>query len=182
MIFEDLDLAIAAAGAGAAVVRARFGQPLERLAKSANDFATTADIEAERIIVETIRATRPDDAVVGEESGRGGSGYGGRTWLVDPLCGTLNFAARTPLAAVNVVTGGDLRDSVHFAAGIALCQAAGCVVTDLRGRPVYSGAGGLIAAADRDTHARLSALVARQFATTVQSRTSSRSSERTGKC
>ncbi|MFK8848862.1 inositol monophosphatase family protein [Streptomyces sp. Ac-502] len=27
------------------------------------------------------------------------------------------------------VTDGDLRDSVHFAAGIALCRAAGCTVT-----------------------------------------------------
>ena len=34
------------------------------------------------------------------------------------------------------VTDGDVRDSVHFAAGLAICQAAGCTVTDLRGRCV----------------------------------------------
>jgi hypothetical protein len=33
------------------------------------------------------------------------------------------------------VTEGDLRDSVHFAAGIALCQAAGCIVAGLHGPP-----------------------------------------------
>ena len=185
------------------------------------------------------------------------------TWLVDPLCGTLNYAARTTLVAVNVALrtdgvvtaaasadpfagevfwtdgrhayvrrdGGDdrlapspatrlvdvnldppypnrpafravhiladdgfaehfrprvvstalavawvaagrraayvgdghPRDSVHSAAGIALCQAAGCVVTGLDGLPVHTGIGGLVVAADEATHARLLALIRRQF-------------------
>ena len=49
-----------------------------------------------------LRAARPDDAYVGEEFGAAGLASASRTWLVDPLCGTLNFAAQTPLAAVNV--------------------------------------------------------------------------------
>ena len=53
------------------------------------------------------------------------------------------------------VTDGDLRDSVHFAAGIALCQAAGCTLTGLRSQPLHTGVGGLVAAADRDTHTAL---------------------------
>ncbi len=57
------------------------------------------------------------------------------------------------------VTDGRLRDNVHFAAGIALSEAAGCVVTGIDGRP---GLGGLVAAADADTHAGLLALIARQ--------------------
>jgi len=36
-----------------------------------------------------------------------------------------------------------VRDSVHFAAGLAICEAAGCMVTDLRGRVWGSGATGL---------------------------------------
>ena len=48
--------------------------------------------------------------------------------------------------------------------GIALCQAAGCVVTGLRGEPVHTGAGGLLVAADQPTHATLLALIDRQFA------------------
>jgi myo-inositol-1(or 4)-monophosphatase len=60
------------------------------------------------------------------------------------------------------VTGGDLRGSVHFAAGIALARAAGCVVTGLRGEPVLSsGDGGLVAAADERTHALLIELLGR---------------------
>jgi hypothetical protein len=34
------------------------------------------------------------------------------------------------------LTRGDMRDNVHFTAGIALCRAAGCVVTGLDGRSI----------------------------------------------
>ncbi|SBT45095.1 inositol monophosphatase family protein [Micromonospora narathiwatensis] len=263
MLIMDSDVAVAAAEAGAAVVRSRYGATLARVPKSGGDFATAADIEAEQAILDVIRAARPDDAVLGEESGHTGPAAE-RTWLVDPLCGTLNYAARMPLVAVNValrtgtdttvaavadpfagevfrtdggparvrrdgvdepltpsaesglvdvnldppfpndpafravrllghpefvarfrprvvsttlalawvaagrraayVTDGHLRDSVHFAAGIALCRAAGCVVTGIHGQPLHTGAGGLLVAADHDTHRALLALVKEQFA------------------
>jgi myo-inositol-1(or 4)-monophosphatase len=62
------------------------------------------------------------------------------------------------------VTEGDLRDNVHFAAGVSLCRAAGCIVTDLDGRPVDTGGSpatraGLIAAAAEATHAAMLALM-----------------------
>lgn len=60
------------------------------------------------------------------------------------------------------VTDGDLRDSVHFAAGIAVCAAAGVIVTGLAGQPVHTGVHGLVAAADADTHATLLACISRQ--------------------
>ncbi|MEV8637174.1 inositol monophosphatase family protein [Streptosporangium sp. NPDC051023] len=262
MMITDEELAIAAAQAGAAVVRAMYGAPLERFAKSAHDFATAADIEAERTILDVIRTARPDDAVTGEESGHTGPDGAERVWLVDPLCGTLNYAAGGMLVAVNValrvgsdvtaaasadpfaeevfwtdgdrvcvrrggvdeglapspdsrlvdvnldppfpnepdflaarlladpgfgerfhprvlsttltlawvaagrwagyVTDGHLRDSVHFAAGIALCRAAGCVVTGIHGQSLHTGAGGLVVAADREAHAALLALIGKQ--------------------
>ncbi|GAA2338282.1 inositol monophosphatase family protein [Dactylosporangium salmoneum] len=249
MSLNDLDLAAAAARAGAAVVRARFGAELDRVDKGGGDFATAADLEAERAILDVLRAARPADAVLGEESGPGGPAGAGRTWLVDPLCGTLNFAAGAMLVAVNValrdggdvtaaavadpfagqvyrtddpltpsahtalvdlnldppwpnapafraarlltepgfearfrprvtsttlalawvatgrraayLTDGQVHDSVHFAAGIALCRAAGCVVTNLDGGPVGTGRGGLLAAADPGTHAALLDLIPR---------------------
>lgn len=99
---SDAELAIAATAAGAVVVRSRYGETLARFDKSPTDFATLADIEAERSILDVLRLARPDDAMLGEESGRLGSGSASRTWLVDPICGTLNYAARTALVAVNV--------------------------------------------------------------------------------
>ena len=61
------------------------------------------------------------------------------------------------------VTDGDVRDSVHFAAGIALCRAAGALVTGLRGQPLHTGVGGLVAAADTESHARLVSIINEMF-------------------
>ncbi|MDG4859697.1 inositol monophosphatase family protein [Streptomyces sp. T-3] len=258
----DAQLAVAAARSGAAVVRDMYGQPLARFEKTAGDFATAADLEAEQAILTVLRTARPDDAVTGEESGSTGAAGAERRWLVDPLCGTLNYAVRNLLVGVNValrsgpevtaaatadpftgevfwtdgeaaclrhagadealapsadsrlvdvnldppfpnapdfqaarlitspqfsehfrprvvsttlavawvaagrraayVTDGHLRDSVHFAAGIALCQAAGCVVTGIHGQPLHTGAGGLLVAADRRTHDTLLEIIEAQ--------------------
>jgi myo-inositol-1(or 4)-monophosphatase len=49
-----------------------------------------------------LRRERPEDAFLGEESGRSGASSGMRTWLIDPLCGTLNYAVRMRVAAVHV--------------------------------------------------------------------------------
>jgi myo-inositol-1(or 4)-monophosphatase len=197
--------------------------------------------------------------VLGEERGISGGTGNGRTWLVDPLCGTLNYAAGTPGVAVNVamrrpegvavaavadplvsevlwtdggwpsrrrgtidervlpssssglvdlnldgpfpsapafrcvdliahpdfparfrprvlsstlalawvatgaraayVTDGEVGDSVHFAAGIAICVAAGCVLTDLSGAPWTIRSSALVAAADQATSAALLELI-----------------------
>jgi myo-inositol-1(or 4)-monophosphatase len=56
------------------------------------------------------------------------------------------------------VTDGAIRGSVHFAAGLAICAVAGCVMTDLHGQPLRDGSPGAIVGADRETHARLVAL------------------------
>jgi myo-inositol-1(or 4)-monophosphatase len=82
---NDVDVAIAVADAGAAVVRSCFGTALERLDKGGGDFATNADIEAENAMLALLRQERPQDTVLGEESGRSGAVEGGRTWLLDPL-------------------------------------------------------------------------------------------------
>jgi myo-inositol-1(or 4)-monophosphatase len=57
--------------------------------------------------------------------------------------------------AAYVTDGGDLCGSVHFAAGIALCRAAGCVVTGIDGAPIGEPGRGLVVAADEETHGLL---------------------------
>jgi myo-inositol-1(or 4)-monophosphatase len=260
MELTDGEVALAAAEAGAAVVRRHFRTAVARHAKVGTDFATDADLEAETTIREVLSSHRPDDAQLGEEHGASGPDSA-RRWLVDPLCGTRNFAAGIPLVSTNVALGlegrivaaaaaepvgdetywagetgafvrragadqplrptaesllvdvnldldaaarrrvsdlfalpalwetfqprvvastlglawvaagrhaaylteGDLSDNVHFAAGIGVCQAAGCTVTDLDGAPLSEGVPGrgLLAAADEETHARLLRLVRR---------------------
>jgi myo-inositol-1(or 4)-monophosphatase len=254
--FDDAEVATAAARAGAEVVRGMYGRRLARIDKGAGDFATAADVEAEKAILAVIRAARPDDAVLGEEGGQQGAVEAARQWLVDPLCGTLNYAVGNMAVAVNVALrngaaavadpftgevfftdgetarvrydgadaplaptaatrlvdvnldppfpgapgfravdlladprfgeslrprvvsttlalawvaagkraayvtdGGDLSQSVHFAAGIALCRAAGCVVTGIDGAPIGPAGRGLVVAADSDTHELLMSMI-----------------------
>jgi myo-inositol-1(or 4)-monophosphatase len=54
------------------------------------DIVTAADRAAERLVVDRLRAERPDDAIVGEE-GADHVGTSGRTWVIDPVDGTYNF-------------------------------------------------------------------------------------------
>ncbi|MGY0007737.1 inositol monophosphatase family protein, partial [Micromonospora sp. I033] len=61
--------------------------------------------------------------------------------------------------AAYVTDGGDLSGSVHFAAGIALCRAAGCVVTGIDGGRTGPGGRGLVVASDADTHGLLMDLI-----------------------
>ncbi|BBB00079.1 putative phosphatase [Actinacidiphila reveromycinica] len=254
---SDTEVAVAAARAGAEVVRALYGRRLARIDKGAGDFATAADVAAEERILDVIRAARPGDAVLGEEGGQRGAADAERRWLVDPLCGTVNYAVGTMLVAVNVALsggpaavadpfgdevfltdgerawarragaddvplapasdsrlvdvnldppfpgapgfravdllahpgfaerfrprvgsttlalawvaagrraayvtdGGDFSGSVHFAAGLALCRAAGCVVTGVDGAPLGAAGRGIVAAADRGTHDALMSLI-----------------------
>jgi fructose-1,6-bisphosphatase/inositol monophosphatase family enzyme len=58
---------------------------------SGSDLVTQADTAAERLIVQQLTAERPDDAIVGEE-GASKPGTSGRTWVIDPVDGTYNFA------------------------------------------------------------------------------------------
>ena len=65
------------------------------------DLVTQIDREAERAIVEEIVATRPDDAIVGEE-GTDRAGSSGVRWVVDPLDGTASYVLGYPGYAVSV--------------------------------------------------------------------------------
>ena len=105
----DADVAIEVVAAGADVVRRSYGRDLARTAKGGGDFATSADIEAEAAMLAVLASKRPADGILAEESGsHAGSDGGSRVWLIDPLCGTLNYAARMPIVAVNAtVRDGD---------------------------------------------------------------------------
>jgi myo-inositol-1(or 4)-monophosphatase len=76
---------------------------------SISDVVTAADRAAERLVVETLGAERPDDGVLGEE-GASRAGSSGRTWVVDPVDGTYNFVAGLDwwCSAIALTDGDDL--------------------------------------------------------------------------
>lgn len=65
------------------------------------DIVTEADREVEALVRERIRAARPGDGFLGEESGAG-EGASGLTWVVDPIDGTVNYAFGMPTYAVSI--------------------------------------------------------------------------------
>ncbi|PJM93268.1 hypothetical protein CG719_23935 [Streptomyces sp. CB01373] len=83
-----------------------YGRRLTRIDKGAGDFVTAADVEAEKSILSVIHTARPDARVLGEEGGRHSAAEAARQWLVDPLCGTLNYAVGNMLVADNVALRG----------------------------------------------------------------------------
>lgn len=98
---NDLELARAAAAAGAAVVATWADRVGDADFKGAVDPVTAADRESEQAILELIAEHRPDDGIVGEE-GSSRDGSSGRRWLVDPLDGTVNFLHGFPQVSVSV--------------------------------------------------------------------------------
>lgn len=90
------DLAEMAAREAARLLATYYDRALEvRQKASVRDLVSVADLDAERLIVELIRAERPDDSIVGEEYGAQ-LGTSGLLWGIDPLDGTSNFLAGIP--------------------------------------------------------------------------------------
>ncbi len=99
----EMRRAILAAEAGARVLRTRYQHPITHTTGSLLDFSTDADLASEVEIVRRLRTAFPRHGIFAEESGwvLGGPEHE-HQWLVDPLCGTLNFAAGIPAFCVNV--------------------------------------------------------------------------------
>jgi myo-inositol-1(or 4)-monophosphatase len=68
---------------------------------SGTDMVSEMDRASEALIVKGILAERPDDAILGEETGSR-DGASGVRWVIDPLDGTTNYLYRHPIWAVSV--------------------------------------------------------------------------------
>jgi len=68
---------------------------------SSTDLVSQVDREAERLIVDQLRAARPDDALLAEE-GASRQGTSGVRWVIDPLDGTTNYVYGYPAFAVSI--------------------------------------------------------------------------------
>ena len=103
MTDDLLDLAVTAARAAGALLRERFHAPRTGIdtKSSATDMVSDADRAAEALIKEGIHSERPDDTILGEETGEA-HGSSGLRWVIDPLDGTTNFLYGIPHWAVSI--------------------------------------------------------------------------------
>jgi myo-inositol-1(or 4)-monophosphatase len=90
---EAVRQALAMSSAGPAIVTIAH--------KGGRDVVTSVDRSVEVLVRESIREEL-DQPVVGEELGGHPSSDGSPYWLVDPICGTRNFASGIPLHCVNL--------------------------------------------------------------------------------
>jgi myo-inositol-1(or 4)-monophosphatase len=114
----DLDVALAAARAAAGVIHRALATTTAVTMKGAVDPVTAVDEEAERAVFDLLRKERPDDALLGEESG-GSDWRSPRVWIVDPLDGTVNFVHGVPQIAVSLALWQDGRPQVAVIVDVA---------------------------------------------------------------
>jgi myo-inositol-1(or 4)-monophosphatase len=74
---------------------------VEATKSSPTDVVTAMDRAVESMLRERLHAARPDDGRLGEEAGHQ-PGTSGRTWVLDPIDGTVNYLYRIPAYAVSV--------------------------------------------------------------------------------
>lgn len=109
---DDAALAAALVQRAAHLADELRGHGIEATEKtSVSDLVTPADHAAERLIVAVLSAVRPDDGLLGEE-GAARESRSGRTWVIDPVDGTFNFASGL----------------IHWCSALALKDDAGTVL------------------------------------------------------
>ncbi len=101
-VVNDIEIATEAARRGSAVLLRHWEQLGKDDAdlKARNDWVSRADRESESAILSFIREQRPNDSVLGEESGRTAGNE--RTWIVDPLDGTSNYLQHFPVWSISI--------------------------------------------------------------------------------
>jgi myo-inositol-1(or 4)-monophosphatase len=102
MFAKESAVAGKAARAAGKILRRMLGNAHHIVKKGEIDLVTEADLAAEKAILEIVGRSFPHDAILAEEAGRQGAEAGRRTWLIDPLDGTTNYAHRFPFFAVSI--------------------------------------------------------------------------------
>lgn len=98
-----LELAIRAAREAGRVLAQMYQRPHEISVKGLRDILTEADLAAERVALEVIRAGCPGARFMSEESNaRWQDDLDAPVWCIDPLDGTTNFARGLPGFSVSV--------------------------------------------------------------------------------
>lgn len=100
---KELEIAKKAANEAAEIISGfRDSHDFEINFKGKNDLVTDADLAAEKKILSIIREAFPDDRILAEESSNRQVLPEERTWLVDPIDGTTNFAHGFPVFCVSI--------------------------------------------------------------------------------
>jgi len=151
---QDLAFAIDVARRAGELLTRSYERAMRVDRKSKRDVVTDVDYASEALVIEAIRDRYPGDAILAEESGRHERSDGGkpavgatrtqwsrRTWVIDPLDGTVNYANGIPFFCVSI----GLIEAGRPVVGVIVdplrgdCYAAAADGrTTLNGEPVWS--------------------------------------------
>lgn len=94
------EVAIISAEKAGEVLRENFGKVKNVRAKSKAQLVSNVDLEAERVIIETIKENFPGHSILSEENSQlNSSEY---RWIIDPLDGTHNFVKNIPIFGTSI--------------------------------------------------------------------------------
>lgn len=97
-----INIAVRAARSAATILLRNFDRvdSLDVTSKGLNDFVSEVDRSAEQAIIQVLRRSYPDHAILAEESGaHSGNEY---QWVIDPLDGTTNYLHGSPHFSVSI--------------------------------------------------------------------------------
>ena len=105
----DLAFAVALAARAGELLTASYEQTMRVDRKSKRDVVTNVDYASEALVIGAISERFPADAILAEESGRehgatrtARARWTKRTWVIDPLDGTVNYANGIPFFCVSI--------------------------------------------------------------------------------
>jgi myo-inositol-1(or 4)-monophosphatase len=81
--------------------------------KGPSDFVTNADLKTEKIIIDELKRAKPNYSILSEEKGAE-KNKDSKTWIIDPIDGTINFLHGIPHFAISIA----LKDSDEIIAGL----------------------------------------------------------------
>ena len=105
----DLAFAVSLAGRAGELLTAGYERTMKVDRKSKRDVVTDVDYASEALVIKAITERFPADAILAEESGREHGAtrtargrWRKRTWVIDPLDGTVNYANGIPFFCVSI--------------------------------------------------------------------------------
>lgn len=139
---KDLDVAMEAAQKASDVIQSYRKQKksLDIQLKGRHDLVTKADLAAEEVIIKTIKEHYPDDAFLAEETAEDTTLTDQRTWIIDPIDGTTNFAHDFPTFCVSIALYVDKEPQVATVLEVSRGEMFAAVKGHgalLNGRPIH---------------------------------------------
>ncbi|MEM3555576.1 MAG: inositol monophosphatase family protein [Candidatus Micrarchaeia archaeon] len=96
-----IEFALTTAEKAGGVIMKHFRRKMKTTFKSKQDILTIADTEAEKLVIREIKRNFPKHGILAEETGKHNSDSD-YLWIIDPVDGTVNYAAGLPFFSVSL--------------------------------------------------------------------------------